>query len=63
VTTTTREDSVDGGDAIGRRLDLNIVNGFQQTGRGLMGELTTANDQAFSLRGGRTNSRLVERWG
>jgi len=36
VTTSTCEDSVDRGNAICRRLNLNVVDRFQQTGRGLI---------------------------
>ena len=35
VTTTTGEDGIDGGDAVGWSLDFDVIHGFQETRSGL----------------------------
>lgn len=63
MTTTTGEYSVDCCDAIGGRLDLDIVDGFKETGCCLSRELVERKRVVLGSPGGKMNSKLVERWG
>jgi hypothetical protein len=68
VTSSTCENSVDRGNAICRRLNLDVVDRFQQTGRGLSCnefgkfEGLRACEASFDLPRGNLSSKPVVRW-